>query len=538
MNNLKSIIRIGGLALMVYLGSSCNSLDLSPIDYYGSGNFWTKPEHVIGYMDGLHKNLRQKAFQHQFVFGEIRGGSQIETLGVDGSSIDDQGLKLQRLSAVSSGVNKWGELYGLIANINIFLQNTKAADFMSDSEKAFYLGQAYGLRAFHYFDLYRTYGTAPLQLDPNKVVNGNFNPEELYEGRASGSALMAQIKSDLSESLKYFGDDNSFDPKNRGNKKGYWSKAATEFLTGEVYLWNSKVSVDDNPATEADLTVAKTHLTNVLNNYGLSLQQDFANVFSSSNKGNSEVILAVRYMEGEESNSYKDFMYNYQTGQFKTIGYNGEDGVLMGDTLRLGTTARQRHEFKKEIFLKYDKTDSRRNATFLAAYYQISDEHPNVELAGTYLRKIMGHFNTTTNQFVWDADVILYRLPQVYLMLAEIENMQGGDVARYINLVRERGYGANWDFNKYGYTNADFTTNELAILNEKDKELVGEGQRWWDVRRMTLSKGGKHLVFCREGSIGTTEPILDENTEAYKVLWPIETEMINKDSKVIQTPGY
>lgn len=538
MNNLKSIIRIGGLALMVYLGSSCNSLDLSPIDYYGSGNFWTKPEHVIGYMDGLHKNLRQKAFQHQFVFGEIRGGSQIETLGVDGSSIDDQGLKLQRLSAVSSGVNKWGELYGLIANINIFLQNTKAADFMSDSEKAFYLGQAYGLRAFHYFDLYRTYGTAPLQLDPNKVVNGNFNPEELYEGRASGSALMAQIKSDLSESLKYFGDDNSFDPKNRGNKKGYWSKAATEFLTGEVYLWNSKVSVDDNPATEADLTVAKTHLTNVLNNYGLSLQQDFANVFSSSNKGNSEVILAVRYMEGEESNSYKDFMYNYQTGQFKTIGYNGEDGVLMGDTLRLGTTARQRHEFKKEIFLKYDKTDSRRNATFLAAYYQISDEHPNVELAGTYLRKIMGYFNTTTNQFVWDADVILYRLPQVYLMLAEIENMQGGDVARYINLVRERGYGANWDFNKYGYTNADFTTNELAILNEKDKELVGEGQRWWDVRRMTLSKGGKHLVFCREGSIGTTEPILDENTEAYKVLWPIETEMINKDSKVIQTPGY
>lgn len=538
MNNLKSIIRIGGLALMVYLGSSCNSLDLSPIDYYGSGNFWTKPEHVIGYMDGLHKNLRQKTFQHQFVFGEIRGGSQIETLGVDGSSVNDQGLKLQRLSAVSSGVNKWGELYGLIANINIFLQNTKAADFMSDSEKAFYLGQAYGLRAFHYFDLYRTYGTAPLQLDPNKVANGNFNPEELYEGRASGSALMAQIKSDLSESLKYFGDDNSFDPKNRGNKKGYWSKAATEFLTGEVYLWNSKVSVDDNPATEADLTVAKTHLTNVLNNYGLSLQQDFANVFSSSNKGNSEVILAVRYMEGEETNSYKDFMYNYQTGQFKTIGYNGEDGVLMKDTLRLGTTAMQRHEFKKEMFLKYDKADSRRNATFLAAYYQISDEHPNVELAGTYLRKIMGYFNTTTNQFVWDADVILYRLPQVYLMLAEIENMQGGDVARYINLVRERGYGANWDFNKYGYTNADFTTNELAILNEKDKELVGEGQRWWDVRRMTLSKGGKHLVFCREGSIGTTVPILDENTEAYKVLWPIETEMINKDSKVIQTPGY
>ena len=128
---------------------------------------------------------------------------------------------------------------------------------MSDADKAYYLGQAYGLRAFHYFDLYRTYGTAPLQLDPNKVVNGNFNPEELYEGRASGSAMMAQIKSDLEESLKYFGDNNSFDPSNRSNKKAYWSKAATECLMGEVYLWNAKVSTDDNQANEADLAIAK-----------------------------------------------------------------------------------------------------------------------------------------------------------------------------------------------------------------------------------------------------------------------------------------
>lgn len=149
----------------------------------------------------------------------------------------------------------------------------------------------------------------------------------------------------------------------------------------------------------------------------------------------------------------------------------------------------------------------------------------------------MGHFNVSTNQYVWDADAVIYRLPLVYLMLAEIENMQNGDVAKYINMIRERAYGNNWDISKYGYVNADFTTNELAILNEKDKEFVGEGQRWWDVRRMTLTKGGKHLVFCKEGSIGTTEPILSE-AESYKVLWPIETEMLNKDPKLVQTPGY
>lgn len=44
-------------------------------------------------------------------------------------------------------------------------------------------------------------------------------------------------------------------------------------------------------------------------------------------------------------------------------------------------------------------------------------------------------------------------------------------------------------------------------------------------------------MFCTEGSVDGT-PILNEATEAYKVLWPIETEMLNKDPKLEQTPGY
>ena len=50
MNILKSTIRFGVLATTVYLCSACDALDLSPIDYYGSSNYWTKPEHIIGYM--------------------------------------------------------------------------------------------------------------------------------------------------------------------------------------------------------------------------------------------------------------------------------------------------------------------------------------------------------------------------------------------------------------------------------------------------------------------------------------------------------
>ena len=110
----------------------------------------------------------------------------------------------------------------------------------------------------------------------------------------------------------------------------------------------------------------------------------------------------------------------------------------------------------------------------------------------------------------------------------------------YINLVRERAYGADWNAS-YAYTASDFTENEYAILSEKNKEFVQEGQRWWDLRRMQETKGGKHLVFCERAAMetnnGLTYSVLnDEN--AYKVLWPLDKAMLDKDPSLKQNKGY
>ena len=45
-----------------------------------------------------------------------------------------------------------------MANINLFIDRVSKADYIDDAKKKFYLGQAYGLRAFIYFELYRIYG--------------------------------------------------------------------------------------------------------------------------------------------------------------------------------------------------------------------------------------------------------------------------------------------------------------------------------------------------------------------------------------------
>lgn len=526
------------ILLVVVAGGICSScadkLELAPIDYYGSGSYWKNEAHVIGYMDGIHKHLRDAAFQHTFLWGEARGGNLITA----GTSADGMGMlygdiKLQNFDEAHPGVNKFGDIFGRLTNINLFIARVTEANYMDEAKKNYYLGQAYGLRAFYYFDLYRTYGGVPLRLTAD-VVEGVIDPNKLYMGRSTPKEVMEQIKIDLNKSIECFGDNKSFDPNNRKNNKAYWSKAATECLIGEVYLWISKVTTGDDVADDKNLATAKKHLLNVINDYGLGLEGNFADVFDAKNKGNKEVIFAIRYLEGEATNSNNLFTYAMQTGSTKD-NYK-EDGEKFLDALNIGNTGSQQLEYKQELYKSFDEKDTRKDATFIASYSK--DDAGALTLRGTHVRKNIGYVNNQGAR-VYCGDYIIYRLPLVYLMLAEIENMQGGDVAHYINLVRERAFGKEiWDKDIHGYKNSDFTTNELAILHEKDKEFVQEGQRWWDVRRMTLTKGGKHLVFCKEGSIGTDQPILDEATEAHKVLWPVDITLLANDPLIYQTPGY
>ena len=110
-------------------------------------------------------------------------------------------------------------------------------------------------------------------------------------------------------------------------------------------------------------------------------------------------------------------------------------------------------------------------------------------------------------------------------MMAEIKNKQGGDPSAEINAIRERACGeGNYDV----YTNKTFAENELAILHERDKEFVREGKRWFDVRRMQ-DASGKPLAFTESGLL---------EKDAYKLLWPIDTQTMTKDPLVEQTPGY
>lgn len=563
-NKIFSAVLVALVAAGMGLSSCNDQLDLAPIDYYGAGNFWKTEAQAVGNMSAMMQHFRGTyEFQSVITYGELRGGAYtLEVTGSDGAGLNSQGIREQNFSEDLPQVSNFGSYWGLIANINMFIYQVEQAKyFTSEETREYCLGMAYGLRAYWHFHLYKAYGGIPLRTTPD-VALGNYNPLTLYKARSEASEVMALIKEDIDTSLKYFGNQTSFNFNDASkNAKYYWSKAATEMLAGEVYLWNSKVTTGNQPATKADLATAKTHFENVINNYGLTLQNGFANVFSTSNRQNAEVIFAFQHSYTESTNAIPSaYGYGIVTGYTIGAGYDA-DGNLWNNPHTIGSTV-NRYQYSNALWYQFDAADERRDVTFSASYHDAEAKH----LRGTFVRKNLGGISSETTYRMYDADQPLYRLALAYLSLAEIANMQDdvNGVETNINIIRQRAYGANYDAAVHGYKAGSFVENEVAILHEKDKEFVQEGQRWYDVRRMTVSKDcgeTDHLLFHNEGHIAyglnidnetmrelsptswAAAPLLEvkpilETEYAYRALWPIDVTVMNSDPLLTQTPGY
>ena len=457
-------------------------------------------------MNGMHSQLRGN-YNMFYCLGELRGGTQRVGSSSQNTSLDYAILRTNTLSQDNPGFSNWFGLYSPIMQVNHFIQKVEnECDFLSEADRKAYLGQAYGLRALYYFMLYKTYGGVPI-VTTVELLDGKVTADKFYVERATPEATMAFIKEDIGKSENYFG---------------------TEEVTNkyEIYMWAAKVSINGYTASgRSDLETAKTALNGVIGKF--QLLNKFSDVFSTANRNNTEVIFTLHFADGEATNW--GGMFLYQEAVFIGQVYDRDDNKIETDTLNLkGTGGTFRHEYTEDFWKSYSDKDTRRDATFLEYYTQ-----KNKEGFGCVMLKAIGSINSNNNR-IYDTDVIVYRYADALLMMAEIENGLGNPCAGYINEVRERAYGSNYEANKY--TEGNYAENELTILQERDKEFVWEGKRWFDVVRMH-DANGKSLAFSATANYPSDKPLLDPSEE-YKLLWPIDVNIMSVNPLLKQTPGY
>lgn len=501
------------IILFILLGFSFNScenqLELTSPSELTAAGFWNTEEGATTARTGMYANLRSDA-GNLWLLGEIRsdiwGGRTYESP----SNVD---LIESNITISTAPFGGWAGFYTRIHRINDFLANVPNITFVNENDKNHFLGEAYGLRAFYYYTLLKTWGDVPIILEPLTDVN----PSGLSKERSSQAEVMAQIKSDLEASLNAFGPDGSF----YGDSKIYWSKAATLALKGDVYIWSGNLLGGGEP----DFTEAKTALQQIAA-LGVSLEPSISNLWGVDNENNSEFIFAMQYKQDEASNIYNSF-----TGRSTEIHPQYDDkGVKMGpDGINFVIDGANRYgQSEKTILLLDDNEDSRKDATFIRLY---TDDNGGSGYAtyyepkyfGSIFNKFLGRVDGTVR--IFENDIPVYRYADVLLLLAEAKNFLGEDPSGEINQIRQRAYGANYVPAVHAYINGTPTQNANAILNERYKEFIGEGKRWWDLRR-----AGNSFVF---DNVSYLSPGDD-----YLLLLPITTDMIGRNPLLVQTPGY
>jgi starch-binding outer membrane protein, SusD/RagB family len=530
MNMKKILYFIFALGLATAL-VSCDSLNLAPEDYYGSNSFWNSEPQVKGFILGQHAQLRSAATNF-WLLGESRGGLQKNGTSSVNTSLDySSPFKDQDFTKSKTGLSSWGDFYGRILNLNLGIKKLETeCAFLTDAARNYYLGQLYGMRAFNYFWLYRTYGGVPLNKEI-KIIDGVTTAEPLYLARSTAKETFDFIKSDIDQSIAKFGTDVSMP-----TGPAVWSKYASLMLKADVYLWSAKVTTENQSPAASDLSTAEAALNEVKASSTFTLQSKFSDVFAYTKKGNNEIIFAFRFLDNEASNWAANFTYNASDASFINTKYS-KTVRLMADTLNQKGTGILRNEYVFPFFESFDDLDSRKTATFLDFYDRNTATTPvSVKNGGIVMRKFMGLINSTGLR-VYADDIPVYRYADVLLMLAEVENKKGGNPAQYINQIRQRAYGSNYNASVHGYVNGSFAANELAILLERDKEFVWEMKRWFDVRRLQ-DAAAKPLVFSSTLPYGVRTPILSETTEAHKLLWPVDVNALGADPKLVQTAGY
>lgn len=382
MNKYIKTLAIGLMTGASVLTTSCN-LDYKPIDNFSANSFWGSQTEFEGFITAISNQFRSaNASNVLFYAGELRSGV-FEMATIDGSGILNSEPLQNIYDADHPQFSTFGGYYGFIANINELIYRCNNTNVLSDKVKNGLLGMAYGYRAFSYFQMYRMYGGVVLRTEPD-VILGNYEATLLYKGRSTAEETLNQIKEDIKTSLDYFAQTDYV--YRSSSKDYYWTKAATEMLAGEVYLWSGKVETGDHQANAADVATAATYFNNVINNYGFDLQDDFYSVWTTPH--NKESIFSVCYSSENDGTYYNvppfqllwarttgTSYLNYWTnmdqegwGHVKGVAnrfgqwYNKETGksanIEIWDKCNFGPC---RYTYKNSLYYQFDENDSRIN---------------------------------------------------------------------------------------------------------------------------------------------------------------------------------
>jgi hypothetical protein len=402
--------------------SSCSKqLDQEPITEKVLNNFLSNEKETEEYINSVYGGLQSTGLYGLQLpaMAEIPSDNTFDEVPANDGGIFGDLDQFKTISTNDMVERNWLDSYTTIQRANVVLNRINNIAYSNAVTKNARIGEMLFIRALLYFNLVRLYGDVPLTTAETTNPNLYFG-----NGRTPVNDVYQQIINDLKEAINNLPVTAA--------QQGRVIKTAAQTLLGKVYL------------TQHSYTSAKEQIDAVIaaNVHALV---PIETLFDLNNESNKEIIFSVQFASGVNGNTEGSTMYQQYSPSGTVNGAKGHN---------LPT---------KELYNLYLPTDKRKTV------------YLGITANGVPFNNKLKKPATIADGA---SDFVVLRYADVLLMKAEIENNLDniGAVAEPLNLVRARA----------GLLNTTATTKvqlAAAIDQERRLELIGEGQRWFDLLR-------------------------------------------------------
>ncbi|MDP4276659.1 MAG: RagB/SusD family nutrient uptake outer membrane protein [Bacteroidota bacterium] len=519
MMKIKKYTIAGFSALFLLVLTSCTDwLEIQPESQVLLENYWKTETDVNAVLNACYRGLTEDAVIYRMiVWGELRSDNMISN-GFPNDRYDMQ--KILDGDILSSNTYcSWGSFYTIINYCNTLLYYAPKViardENFTQSDLNRVNAEALTLRALCYFYLVRAFKDVPY------ITDASIDDTQQYSlAKDSGSVIIQHITDDLLEARKYaretFGKTTAYD-------KGRITLNAVNALLADVYLWNQQYRECVN-ACDAVLADSKLKLVESDNMY--------TQVFY---RGNSkESIFELNFDEDIQKNNPVYNLYGQigdilgEVGYPATLGYSEENNIIgayspfnykISSTLTESTSDIR----AKDFFFLYG------GRYFVFKYAGMSRTEDVTTNVSTYRYR-----STTPN---W----IIYRLSDVMLMKAEALVQLGGTenykaALKMVNATYLRSNPNADSLTIESYASKD--AMESLVLRERQRELMFEGKRWFDLVRTARRENSTSTLntYVNHKSVGSTKSLGASVLNA--MYMPISKSELEANRNLVQNPYY
>lgn len=434
----KSILQFKYLLLSaIFTFTSCNLIDIDPISEIPADQMWKSERDARAGVNALYGIFRTTMRQNYYYWGEFRSDNFSQ-----GSSLaTDQMELMNNLLTSSHSSSNWSNLFTLINQANLAIKYLPDAEMSSVAEKEDLLAQSYAMRALGYFYAIRVWGDIPLYTEPNELFS-----ESLYRERSDAEYILRNI---VLEDLKR-AETMTSTVVNMERKR--ISIMGIRAIMADVYMWLGEYSL-------ADQTIQK--LKNNPNFVALTPDIDsWSKLFTEELQRK-----APDHSPTVDEYSLKEFIFliHFDMAEVGTTGYS------LVYRWFYGPLGNRMASISDSFVAKFEPGDRRK-------------EHIITNQSGDWrFTKFAKGLISSTLATTCEVAYPIYRMTDMILLQAEARAYLGkwDEALDLLRPIRNRaGLGTP--------ASTSFTTTEQLvdfILKERQIELVGEGRRWFDLRR-------------------------------------------------------